>query len=141
MSDVDGIRYVSKVSEEAFKKSGGHFSLKRIGKDNNQESYVSEPKGIPLIEALQKAEIQAKKILGDNYTGKDGKWKLKYAKREFKGEDSLGYYFYRFSYTTRAGAYSNEKWFGSFGNLQIIVLLDGSVIEPTKMHNPVPRSD
>lgn len=135
VSNIDGKRYEAKTTVKAIEETGGQISYSRKERESHQETYRSEPKGISLLEALKKADIQARKILGADYTGEDGKWILQSACRQSQGEDSQNGYYYRFSYATREGAYSNEKWIGPHGNLQIIVLLDGTVIETKKVQN------
>lgn len=110
------------MDTEAIRKAC-EFVIYRIGKTN----VISEPSGIPLQEALAKAEAEARRILGRGYTGEDPRWLLKSAKRE-EGEDESAYY-YHFSYSTREGGYSRPEGGGAPGNLPIVVLLDGTVLE------------
>lgn len=133
ISWVDGKRYEAVASTEAIKKTGGMFPCLQEEKNGSRRRYISEPKGIPLTEALAKAEVEAKRILGKDYTGTDGKWVLRTATREEQGEDATDGYYYRFSYSTREGAYSNEEWLGPKGTLQVVVLLDGTLIETKRV--------
>jgi hypothetical protein len=126
ISNVDGVRYESTVDTEAI-RNAGEFVAYRIGSTN----FISEPLGIPLPEALAKAEAEARRILGKGYTGEDPRWLLKSAKRE-EGEGESGYY-YHFSYSTREGGYSRPEGGGPPGNLQIVVLLDGTVLKTERV--------
>lgn len=126
ISTVDGVRYESTVDTEAF-RNAGEFVIYRVGKTN----FISEPLGIPLQEALAKAEAEARRILGKGYTGEDPRWLLKSAKRE-EAEADAGYY-YHFSYSTRDGGYSKPEGAGPPGNLQIVVLLDGTVLKTERV--------
>ena len=126
ISTVDGVRYESTVDTEAF-RNAGEFVIYRVGKTN----FISEPLGIPLQEALAKAEAEARRILGKGYTGEDPRWLLKSAKRE-EAEADAGYY-YHFSYSTREGGYSRPEGGGPPGNLQIVVLLDGTVLKTERV--------
>ena len=124
ISQVDGVRYETRLEPEMVRRAGGQINYQ----DGNR-SYVSEPKGIPLVEALAKAEKEATRILGDAYTGKESKWILRSAERKSLGDSASYGYYYHFSYCTRDGAYSHADWVGPYGNLQIVVLLDGNMLE------------
>lgn len=122
------MRYECEVSADAIRASGGWIDY--MAKPNHW--YVSEPKGkVSLPQAMALAEKEAIRILKEGYTAEDPRWILTSAERrehkDAKG-DEVGFY-YHFGFNTRAGAYSSEEHTGPQGNLQIIVLLDGKVME------------
>ena len=132
ISTVDGVRYEAVLESNTVKKTGGFVGYEKV-EGKSRHTYLSEPAGIPLREAMDKADAVAKRILGKGLEGNDPRWVLKSAEKA-EAENEAGYY-YHFSYSTRDGAYSNPEWLGSSGNLQIIVLLNGTVLEPKRVES------
>lgn len=131
VSEVDGVRYECEVTYDAVRESGGWLQYK-VKPDH---TFVSEPKGkVPLAQAMTLAEKEAIRILKEGYTAEDPRWILASAERrqqrDTKG-NPVGFY-YHFRFDTREGVYSSKKYKGGAGSLQIIVLLDGTVMENRK---------
>jgi hypothetical protein len=112
ISRVDGVRYEAVLESETVKRTGGFFSYRK-DEGQNRKTYLSEPAGIPLPEAMGKADAVAKRILGKGLEGDDHRWVLKSAEKA-EAENEAGYY-YHFSYSTRDGAYSDPEWLGPDG--------------------------
>ena len=130
IGSVDGVHYETTLEADAVKKTGGFVGYQKV-EGKSRHTYLSEPAGIPLREAMDKADAVAKRILGKGLEGKDPRWVLKSAEKIDAGREA-GYY-YHFCYSTRAGAYSSPEWLGPAGSLGIVVLLDGTVIEPKRV--------
>ncbi|WP_147263393.1 hypothetical protein [Roseimicrobium gellanilyticum] len=128
VSEVDGVRYECEVPNDAIAASGGYLQYK-VAPDH---TFVSEPKGkVSLAQAMALAEKEAIRILKEGYTAEDPRWILTRAERKQQQDtkgNPVGFY-YGFNFNTRDGVYSSKDYKGAAGYLQIIVLLDGTVMQ------------
>ena len=124
VSDVNGIRYTSETTTLQIVSSSEIESVRLD--EHSTKTIDREPTGqISLREAIDKAEKVAFTILGDAYNSKNPVWIMTSATKEKAGSELVDGFYYRVSYCHRRGSAVQNK---ARGNLQVIVLLDGTVL-------------